>query len=59
MRNVITISAVSGSEDCQVDVNMLHEVLLQLPAEKYIALYRKMEKQMEGTATNFTGITSC
>lgn len=35
-------------EECKVDVNILHETLLKLPAEKYIDLYHKMQAKILG-----------
>lgn len=29
-------------DECEVNVDVLHETLLKLPAEKYIELYKKM-----------------
>jgi hypothetical protein len=47
MENIINIVVEAGTEPCDVDVGVLHETLLQLPAEKYIELYRRMQKTME------------
>ncbi len=49
MNKVITeITAKFADEECKVDVDKLHEVLLALPAEKYIALYHAMKSRIEG-----------
>jgi hypothetical protein len=45
--NIKSIAVDTGTEPCDVDVGALHETLLQLPAEKYIELYRRMQKTME------------
>jgi hypothetical protein len=45
--NIKSIAVDTGTEPCNVDVGLLHETLLKLPADKYIALYRRMQKTME------------
>lgn len=47
--NIVRIQAEIGSEPCGVDMDILHETLLMLPADLYIELYRKMQKKMEKT----------
>ena len=46
MHNIINILTEAGTEPCMVDVNSLHDALLQLPAEKYLSLYRLMKTQI-------------
>lgn len=49
MNRVITeITAKFADEECKVDVDKLHEILLALPAEKYIDLYHAMKSRIEG-----------
>lgn len=49
MSSIITeITAKVGEEECKVDVEKLHEILLALPAEKYIELYHEMKSRIEG-----------
>ena len=39
---------VEAAEDyCSVDVEMLHDSLLHLPAEKYLELYRLMNEKID------------
>lgn len=45
--NIKNILTEAGSEPCMVDVNMLHDTLLQLPAGKYLELYNLMKNQMD------------
>ena len=45
--NIISITAQSGTEPCNVDVVTMHETLLQLPAEKYLELYHMMKDRVE------------
>lgn len=33
---------VALEEECKVDVDILHDTLLKLPAEKYLDLYKRM-----------------
>lgn len=35
-------------EECEVDVDILHETLLKLPAEKYLELYKKIYTNIYG-----------
>lgn len=44
---VKAITAEMG-EKCLVDVDKLHENLLQLPGEKYLELYHKMQLKVTG-----------
>lgn len=46
--NIISITAQSGTEPCNVDMGTLHESLLQLPAEKYLQLYHMMKNRIDG-----------
>lgn len=45
--NIKNILTEAGSEPCMVDVNVLHDTLLQLPAGKYLELYNLMKNQMD------------
>jgi hypothetical protein len=47
MDNILSMVVNTGTEPCNVNVGMLHETLLKLPAEKYIELYRLMQEKME------------
>lgn len=49
MNNILTIEVKAGTEPCNVDVDKMHETLLQLPAEKYIELYHTMRDRIEGS----------
>lgn len=44
---VKTLTVEFASEDCNVDVNVLHDTLLRLPAEKYLALYKLMSEELK------------
>ena len=46
MPNIKRILVEGGSEPCEVDVSVMHKSLLQLPAEKYLELYRMMQVEM-------------
>ena len=35
-------------EECKVDIEMLHETLIKLPAKMYFELYRKMYEKIYG-----------
>ena len=35
-------------EECKIDIELLHESLLHLPAEKYLDLFRKMQMKIYG-----------
>lgn len=35
-------------EECEVDVAVLHNTLLKLPAEKYLELHQRMKGHIEG-----------
>ena len=48
MANIIRISAEAGSEPCEVDIDVLHETLLQLPTDKYLKLYHTMQRKVIG-----------
>ncbi len=41
--------AAEAGEECEVDIEILHNTLLNLPAEKYIELYHKMQGKIIGT----------
>ena len=43
----IELTAKAGSEPCNIDVNLLHETLLKMPAEKYLDLYGLMTMTMK------------
>lgn len=48
MSSIITeITAKVADEECKVNVDKLHEMLLALPAEKYIELYCEMKSRIE------------
>ena len=51
------IMAEAGNE-CEVDVNTLHEILLQLPAEKYLDLHKKIYEKIYGYSP-FAGWNGC
>lgn len=44
---VKNIKAEMG-EECEVDVLVLHETLLKLPAEKYLLLHQRMKEHVDG-----------
>ena len=43
---VTDITARAAEETCNVDVLVLHDVLLNLPTEKYLALYKIMSTEL-------------
>ena len=45
--NIVSIKEQMGTEPCNVDVTVMHESLLQLPAEKYLELYHMMKNRVE------------
>lgn len=45
--NIVSITVQMGTEPCKVDVEVMHETLLQLPAEKYLELYHMMKDRVE------------
>lgn len=47
MNNIISMTVQTGTEPCKVDVEVMHETLLQLPAEKYLELYHMMKDRVE------------
>ena len=47
MKTIKAIMAEMGDE-CEVDINLLHETLLKLPAETYLELYKKMYAKIYG-----------
>lgn len=54
MRTTKTIIGESG-EDCKVDIDILHEGLLGLPAELYLKLYHKMQEKVLGYPPFYNG----
>lgn len=48
IREMMTTKTIIGEcgEDCKVDVDILHEGLLGLPAELYLKLYHKMQEKV-------------
>lgn len=48
IKEMITTKTIIGErgEDCKVDVDILHEGLLGLPAELYLKLYHKMQEKV-------------
>ena len=47
METIKHIMAEAG-EECEVDIEMLHETLTKLPAKMYFELYRKMYEKIYG-----------
>lgn len=47
METIKRITAEIG-EECKVDIEMLHETLIKLPAKMYLELYRKMYEKIYG-----------
>ena len=47
MKTIKNIIAESG-DDCRVEIDMLHEALLGLPAELYLKLYHKIQEKVIG-----------
>lgn len=45
--NIKRIVVESGTEPCDVNLDMLHETLLALPAEIYLRLYQMMKSRIE------------
>lgn len=45
--NILSITAQTGTEPCNVDIGVMHGSLLQLPAEKYLQLYHMMKDRIE------------
>lgn len=43
----VELTARAGSEPCNIDINLLHETLLKMPAEKYLELYALMRMNMK------------
>lgn len=48
INNMYTVKniLVEAGEECRVDIDDLHNALLNLPAEKYLDLYRHMTKMI-------------
>lgn len=47
METIKHIMAETG-EECKVDIELLHETLLKLPAEMYLELYKKIYAKIYG-----------
>ena len=45
----VELTAKESDEPCNVNVLMLHETLLKLPAEKYLELYKLMSETLPHT----------
>lgn len=45
-------------DECEVEVDVLHETLLNLPAEKYLDLFNKMHEKIYGYSP-FMGWSNC
>ena len=43
---VVEMTARTADETCNIDVDVLHETLLKLPAEKYLELYKTMTEEI-------------
>lgn len=43
---VVDMTARAAEETCNVNVDILHETLLKLPAEKYLELYKLMSENI-------------
>ena len=43
----VELTARAGSEPCNIDINLLHDTLLKMPAEKYLELYALMSMNMK------------
>lgn len=52
------ILAESDGGECEVDVEILHKTLLELPAEKYLDLHRKMFEKIYGYQP-FVSLNNC
>ena len=48
MENIVNILAEAGNEPCRVDLVLLHDTLLRLPAKMYLGLYYMMKAEIEG-----------
>ena len=46
-RTILNIVCETGEEKCNVDIPLMHETLLNLPAEKYLELYHMMKDRIE------------
>ncbi|MCI8378614.1 MAG: hypothetical protein HFH72_08870 [Lachnospiraceae bacterium] len=57
METIKSIMAELG-EECEVDIELLHNTLLKLPAEMYLELYKKMYAKIYGYPPLF-GIGGC
>ena len=57
--NIVSITAQMGTEPCNVDVAVMHESLLQLPAEKYLELYHMMKNRVDGVVMYFDDDVHC
>ncbi len=54
MTTIKRILAESG-EECEVDVDILHDTLSKLPAELYLKLYHKMQEKVLGYPPYYVG----
>ena len=43
---VVELKAKIADEPCNIDIHLLHETLLKIPAEKYLELYGLMRMNM-------------
>lgn len=43
----VELTARASAEPCNIDVSLLHETLLKMPAEKYLDLYSLMTMTMK------------
>lgn len=50
VKNMQTIKKiiVEAGEECNIDVDVLHETLSKLPAEMYLDLFKKMQMKIYG-----------
>lgn len=44
---VVELKARTAEEPCNIDVHLLHETLLKMPAEKYLELHMLMSMSMK------------
>lgn len=42
----VELTARAAAEGCNIDVILLHETLLNMPVEKYLALYKIMSTEL-------------
>ena len=43
---VVEMTARTADEACNIEIDVLHETLLKLPAEKYLELYKTMSEEI-------------